>query len=662
MRAANTQPSFDFLTGADSTAPQQSMRESRRQSVRVVPDEVKDARNDELKAEVEKLKYALSSVEQDKEVTKLRHERELRDAQRKAEEDFKKMQTAEGERLKAVRLYEGLVKEMGEFRDAADNQKAALERKGRELEEAKRIVEEEVDDMRAEMEGSVRSLERKVGDLEAMKSSMQRTMEEIKQDLEAKDQALQTTQQELIEKEKTIGNLESEVLRLKAQSGDADTLGVIKRELSEQVAHIRTLEATNREQAAELKHFRQLHKSVEVIEEEKRVLQRKVDQMEDLQQELGEARLQRQRLEDERLAWTAYLQSQADANGELEFDSPEALARALVQERIETATLLERLGGLEPALSEKDSIIQSLEDEKTKLAEELEKAKTSGGGDSKLRIRLEKQRALAVREVEFLRAQLKAFDTEDSTFQPENFDEPKAKRIQELEDMVDQYRAELKSASEELTSMQTSAPGGPQVGSKRGRDDSEDHERLGELIRKNRKLQDEVSSLHQSSALLQKELAVAQERLDVATTSSKTRILSLRDNPTARVEAIKLKTLTTLRAENAALLSQLQKSSMELETVPLSSLEAKELEMEELQEKIKDREKQMDRLKKVWLSKTQEFREAIKNLLGWEVEFLPNGKMKVRSLFYPAVGEEENSIVFDGEKGMFTLAHVPLFQ
>jgi mitotic spindle assembly checkpoint protein MAD1 len=31
--------------------------------------------------------------------------------------------------------------------------------------------------------------------------------------------------------------------------------------------------------------------------------------------------------------------------------------------------------------------------------------------------------------------------------------------------------------------------------------------------------------------------------------------------------------------------------------------------------------------------------------------FLPNGKMKVTSIFYPGVGEEENFITFDGENG-----------
>ncbi|KAL6414442.1 uncharacterized protein AUP68_00965 [Ilyonectria robusta] len=51
------------------------------------------------------------------------------------------------------------------------------------------------------------------------------------------------------------------------------------------------------------------------------------------------------------------------------------------------------------------------------------------------RLRLERQRVLAVKEVEYLRAQLKTFDTEDETLQPEQFDQARIMRVQELEDV-----------------------------------------------------------------------------------------------------------------------------------------------------------------------------------------------------------------------------------
>jgi len=470
---------------------------------------------------------------------------------------------------------------------------------------------------------------------------------------------LQETQGQLATKETAYGTLEAEVLRLKAQTGDADTLAIIKRELSEQVTHIRKLEVTNREQAAELKHFKRLHKSVEVVEEEKRSLQRRLDAMAGLENELGEARIQRQRLEDERLSWSAYLQSQAGPDGQVEFDSPEALARTLTAERLQTATLVERLGGLEPELSEKDKAIQALGAEKSSLLEQVEKLKStgSGPGNSKAQLRLERQRALAIKEAEYLRAQLKTYDSEDTTFQPENIDEGKVKRIQELEDMVDQYRQEVQTLHGELASRET-VPAPEPSGTKRPRDESEDNERIGQLSRKNRKLQDELTGLQSSTKLLRKELSVAQERLTAAAQQSKTRILSLRSNPTSDFEAIKVETLNELRRENADLLAQLQNSGP-IATVPLSTLEASQRAILDAQNALASEKKRNDRLMKVWGAKSAEFRQLVISLLGWDVVFMRDGKMRVSSFFYPSTGDDENSIVFDGERGTMKISGGP---
>ncbi|CAL3965354.1 unnamed protein product [Diplocarpon coronariae] len=677
-RSKTTQPAYDFLTGAESTSRPPSRGAAFRQSLRTLsgetgrhelslehdPDAERRRReNDDLKAEVNTLKYTIDSHRQEDELTKLRHENELRDARRKGEDDFKKMQAAEVDKNKAIRQYESLLKEMTEIRNAASNEKAALERRLRDIEESKRTLEEEVEESRFEREETMRNIERKAAELGSRNETLQRTLEELKQDSDRREALLQETQQQLADKETAYGSLEADVLRLKAQTGDAETLAVIKRELGEQVAHIRKLEILNREQASDLKHFKKLHKSVEVVEEEKRSLQRRLEGMEDLENELGEARIQRQRLEDERLAWTAYLQSQDSVDGQLEFDSPDALARALVEERIRTATLVERLGGLEPELLAKDSNIQALEFEKSILIEQIEKLKAGGSApanNSKIQLRLERQRALAIKEAEYLRAQLKTYDTEDSTFQPESLDAAKVQRIQELEDMVEKYRQEVQTLNVELSTKEMPPPPVPSpTSTKRRRDDSEESEQLGQLSRKNRTLQDDLSTHQNTVKLLQKELAVTQERLQALNEQSKTRVLSLRSNPTSDFEAIKMSTLNTLRQENADLLSQLRTKQPVLSSVPLSSLESAEQQIISAQLALASEKKRNDRLMKVWGAKSAEFRELVISLLGWNVVFMKDGKMRVTSFFYPGIGEDENSIVFDGEKGTMKISGGP---
>jgi mitotic spindle assembly checkpoint protein MAD1 len=685
-RAANSQPTFDFLTGAEAVSRPPS-RDTFRQSGRVSSAETHRDRPliepeeevekickqmDELKAEVKTLKYTIDNHKQEEELAKLRHESELRESRRKGEEDFKKMQAAEAERSKAVRQYEALLKEMTDERNNASNEKAALEKKFREAEEKARLLEEEIEDSRTEREDGLRIIERRSNELESRNETLQRTVEELQQDSDQREALLSEVQQQLADKDTAYGALEAEVLRLKAQTGDADTLGIIKRELSEQVSHIKKLESSNRKQATELDHFKKLHKSVEVVEEEKRSLQRKVDAMESLQNELGEAQIQRKRLEDERLAWTAYIQSQNGVDGDSEFDSPEALARAFIEERLRTATYLERNGSLESDLLDKDNIIQTLESQKSSLAEQLEKLKSSVGStgsgntgaavDTKARLRLERQRALAIKEVEYLRAQIKTFDAEDTTFHAENIDEAKKKRIQELEDMVDQYRQEVQSLHSELAAQELSTlpPTEPST-LKRTRYISEDNEQLGVLSRKNRKLQDELSALQTTTKVLQTELSVSKERLTAASEQSKTRILSLRSNPTSDFEAIKMSTLNALRKENADLLAQVQngKRGSTVQSVPMSALEAAQRDVRDAQIELASEKKRNDRLLKVWRSKSGEFRELVISLLGWDVVFMKSGKTNVTSFYYPSKEDEENSIEFDGERGTMKVSGGP---
>ena len=459
--------------------------------------------------------------------------------------------------------------------------------------------------------------------------------------------------------------MENEVLRLKAQTGDADTLAIIKRELSDQVAHIKNLESTNQKQLNELKQLRKTHKSVEIVEEEKRVLQSKVRMMEDLRKELAEAQLQQQILEDEKRSWTSYLESQSAENEDMKYNSPQELAKAFVKERFERLALMDKLGSIQPELSVKEDNIKTLEDEKAKLSTELENLKTTASNatvpaDNKALARLQRQKNLAVKEVEYLRAQMKALEEEQQEFSPEQINQESTKRAQELEALIDQYRSEVQTLQTDLSKLEakppTATPPPTTTTLKRPHEEQATDERLGELRRKTRSLTADLSALQTRNATLEAELQATTSQLQALRASTKTRILEHRDNPTAAHERVKLSTLHTLRAENKALLAQLQGQPHAAKVVPVSTLEAARLQMQELEAGIAQRELKQKRLKDIWTAKFLEFAEAVASVLGWRVVFQPNGRFKVTSILYPTHinkdgEEEENSILFDGEKG-----------
>ncbi|KAF2970846.1 hypothetical protein GQX73_g2808 [Xylaria multiplex] len=684
----NTQPSYDLLTGtehhASSTrhvrAPSRqshergesllrASRESSKENL-APPDaeeyETQRKRIEELKAEVATMRYRIETTEQEKEMLVLQHENEIREVQRKAEDDFNLKQVAEGEKGRAQRQYESLQEELQTLKESSAQDTIELERRLRDAQDESRLLKEQLEDLSVAKEEGERMNQRRANEVEAQLSVLRQTIEELEHDAQTRESSLSAAQEQSAEKDRLVGDLEAEIIRLKAQTGDAETIAIIRRELSDQVQHIRTLEARTSKQHTELVHLRQVHKAVEIVEEEKRSLQRRVDAAQALEAELNEIRIQKQRLEDERLAWTAFLQNASADGGLMEFDSPEAIARALVEERYNSASLVERLGEVQPQIAERDEIIKSLESDKKNLTAQLEKSRTTTApiSASKSQARLERQRALATKEIEYLRAQLKTFDAEDETFDTGNFDQQKADRISELEKLVDTYKEEVQNLHKELSAAESSTRTlEPAVGSKRGHTDESENEQLGELNRKRRKLADDLAKLQTTHQLLQKEHEVLNSRLAAAESTNKIRVLSLRSNPTSDFEAIKTATLAALKLENQELLAQLSKEarrSPKTALIPASQLAAARREIEEAQRQTASAQKTTRRLKEVWAAKSQEFKEAIFSTLGWTVTFIPNGKMRVESLYCPsATDEHENSIVFDGERGTMKVSGGP---
>ncbi|KAK5705498.1 coiled-coil domain-containing protein mad1 [Elasticomyces elasticus] len=671
---ARNQPTYDFLSGSPAQA-QQPLRETLKQSVVSRG----DINNENLRAQVNTLQYELDSLRHEKEVTALSHQTLLRDALSRSETLTTRLQTAESLAKTSAQTSEALARELQEERDRSTNERILLEKKIRSLQEDSRQLREDLEESNAELASRERESRYAGEEQERKYETLRASVEGVQQDLEQKMAALQGTQQRLAAKETEVGELENEVLRLRATAGDSETLAVVKKELSEQMGYIKKLEVTSREQNAELRNYRKQQKGIEIVEEEKRALEARVRMMEDLRRELAEQQLQRRILEDERRGWTSYLENQADGEG-MRFGSPEEMAKAFLQERVERLGLVDRLGALQPELSVRDENIRSLEDERVRLLGELETLRAGQAAapppmpESRARLRLERQLNLAKKEVEYLRAQAKAAEAEETEFGLNtSIDEEHTRRIQALESMVEEFRTECQTLHAELSNIATlevqpsaTAVISPQ---KRPREDDDNDERLGELRRKTRSLQDELDVLRSSNAGLRAELEVCGKQLTALRSASRTRTLELRSNPTAEVEKVKMLTLTTLREENKALLAQLEGKPHSAKVVPISTLESVRLEVREREETIKGLEKKMLRLKQIWSSKALEFREAVASILGWKIDFMPNGRVSVSSLLYPdtvvvdeETGEEvveANCIVFDGEQGTMKVSGGP---
>ena len=620
---------------------------------------------------------------------------------------YEQLKTAESTSHTTSTKYNALAKDHQDSENRFANERLDLERRLRKAQEDNRSLREEAEEAKSDLASLERQSARETHELESRHTVLQSSVDEIKAERDAKVTALQNTQKQLEQRDGEIAQLQSEALRLRAQAGDSDTLSIIKRELSEQVAHIKKLEGANREQMAELKQYRKQRKNVEVVEEEKRALEQKLRLMEDLRRELCEAQLRQQVLEDERRSWAAYLESGAFQEEGMDIKSPEDMARAFLRERLEKAGLVEKLGVLQPELSVKDDNIRALEEEKAQLTKELEKARSSttntgSASDAKIRARLERQRVLASKEVEYLRAQLKAFDAEESEFQSEKYDEAKSERISELESLIDEHRNEIQTLHKDLTNLEQAAalsasvsqkstsPTAPaKPGTKRTHDsdsgpssEPEDHnQRVGETLRRNRKLQDDLHASQTRISVLTAELDALRKQLSALQSSSRTRILELRSNPTNDAAAIKQATLNVLRDENEALRAQLEKMNSHnknnndhnsnnqptspnpssssssspspplIPLVPAATVATLKHDLAEQHRLAAQQAKRTDRLKKQWTALAADFRDVAASLLGWRLEFLDGKRVRVSSVFHPGDTPDENSIVFDSRQG-----------
>ncbi|CAZ85559.1 unnamed protein product [Tuber melanosporum] len=641
---SSVQPSYDFLAQAPSPAapPQQ----------RLLPVGMKASHSTEgLRSELNTVRYELSTLQDERELERIRHEKELRVLEAKCEEQAKRADSVESDKTYLFNRQKELSEKLEKVKDQATNQKVDLERQVRWLKSENTDLKEQVCDKQGDIQSQDRQYRRYVEELKTRNESLEKMNSELKGDLETKSHSLQETETKLASKETKISNLETELLRVKAQTGDLETLKILKKELSEQVTHIRTLESTNRKLSSEVKQLRDYNKSIEILEEEKQSLEVKVRLLGEVRQELAETQLRVSILQDEKNSWGSFFESEG-----LEFDSPESLARALIQERLEKASLLEQAGRINPELVQKETLIEELEGNIRSLREELEKMGETASRDTKARTRLERQRALALKEAQFLREQLQSFSTEETTYMQGNYDEQKAKRIEELEKMLEKYKKENDVLVAELTKREGTDIG-EIMGRKRHREeDGAENERNGELVRKNRHLQDEIIQLRNTILLSKKEIDSLHIRLESLEKTS-TRILQLKDNPTSREEAIKVATLDSLRKENASLLAQVEERTDQIgKVIPIHTLNNLRGEMEAMEKVIGEKEKRMTRLKEIWTAKSLEFREAVYSLLGYKLDFLPNGRVRVTHMF---AGNEDQSIEFDGEKGTMKVAGGP---
>ena len=160
--------------------------------------------------------------------------------------------------------------------------------------------------------------------------------------------------------------------------------------------------------------------------------------MEDLRKRATEMEIEVTLLRKEKEAWNTFLESNEGNR------RPEEISRDLHQERSARKLDQERIHTYESELTEFRIRVQTLEQSVDSLNSQLQEKLDQLTKTERRYERLERQKNLAQREVQFLKEQLKNYDSEETVFfNSANVDAQKLARIEALEKLVQEYKSEL---------------------------------------------------------------------------------------------------------------------------------------------------------------------------------------------------------------------------
>ncbi|KAF9429648.1 coiled-coil domain-containing protein mad1 [Podila epigama] len=531
-------------------------------------------------------------------------------------------------------------------------------------------------------------LNQKVQELQDTLSYQEATMTQIRDSSESQSHLAEDKHRQLSDAIAKIANLELENRQLKQKELEFQHVDWARKELQNQVSYGRQLETKNRQLVAECNHYKEMYRNAEVLKEEKTALQQKLTMLDDLRVKYGMLEVQNGVLRKEKQQWLAFL-NESDSK---EFNSPHDLAKTIALLRREQSALISTNGELEAALRSRDSFINQLETQlqnvKRILVEQEQKMATLSAEAR----RSEQSKALALRQVENLKEQLKSYDTEEATLMGGSFDNSKNIRVAELEKLVEEYHGKLEAAiaqashrteeenslkeSENIKLLQTLSDNNALTFDRLSREKQQIFEAKNNLEIENARLKSECASLEANVDEL--ELSIGAGAFNPATS----RVLEIKDSPAARYQAVRQHMLDSLREENTALLksiAQLQRrldalseggaavagsDSMdgdddtelpESSLIPAATLRRLEDDYARLREELENAKKRSKRMEEIWETKSDEYLEVVEALLGYRFNFLEDGRVEVVSV-YDTV--DRRSFVFasgDNDQGTMQL-------
>lgn len=628
-------------------------------------------------AELSQAKRQLSSAQHEITLLKHAHERALLDEKTSKE------------------ALVGQVKELIGRCERLEKHRGVLLKKEAEWEEKEKSLTTTANDLRSTLTTQVHSLRSSLSSAQSSNSTLSARSRELEHELaqaiqlaksegensEALEGELERLQAEIGEVRKDKDKereekrrLEQEVEILRSVKDEEQNLKVVKEELHRQVEHLRSLEKENGKLVRKVDTYEKQHANVELLKENNKSLEKRLRGMDSMRKRMAELEAELDASKREKSEWQAFL-SPADAP---EFSSPRKLSKTLAACRIENASYRERLDMAELEISRRDRMVGEFEARTAALEKELVEVKNTL---TKAEVRAkgeESRQELSRKEIEMLKRHLATYTTEENmqhdAASSSQFDAQKTARLAELETLLDAHKTELADLSKQASHwrglVERYGSSTTEILDKPATSNEDDTgvivtRSLEEQLRKNEAVQQKLDQVRNSNALMLKEIEALELQVGRLTyehgcgayDARTTRVLQLRDNPDSQEHAIRTATLERLKEENSALLETIallearkgtSTAGDGVATVPRQSFENLQKDLQTAEASVKQKEIMELRLKKAFSDRADEFRKAVLSLLGYRLDFLSNGRVKVSSLYAP---NKDYSLLFSSSAG-----------
>ncbi|XP_006457197.1 hypothetical protein AGABI2DRAFT_188863 [Agaricus bisporus var. bisporus H97] len=558
-------------------------------------------------------------------------------------------------REKEVQI-ERLERDRRHFADKEKEEREAREREQEERAAEKKRTDAELKTLRAQFDNlqeefadlqsvhSQRMLSstQEVSQLRALNTSFTSQVDRLSADLES-SQAIASSRLDIINSlQDQFDELQVAKDTWMQRTNEESDMGVVREELKKQAEYHRKLEGTNAKLTSEVTILRDRQTSVEVLREQNRSLELKLQYTESLRDKVAQLEAELEASRTEREQWAS---NQAQSSSSLPSTPSRNAAptisqtQTLTQLRLLHASLLEEHGSTLASLRTLESTNASLSDHLSSSATQIKQLQETIRELGSTARKADTRVHLAEREVEFLQALVKSYESEEVQKEETTRDERDVGRIKELESLLSEYKSTLDSIA--------TAPPSPSKPSREILDQlAQLRSELEECQKENTQHIETIDKLEQELFELSGEIAGGRH------VPPGKRILQLADNPEQQWFDLRQATMDKLREENSALLKRLHDLESSLPSanattatidesstngdgglVPRASYVLLQSSLATLEQTLAQKEKRLLRLQQVFTSKSAEFRDAITSILGVKLAFYPNGQVRLTSIF-----------------------------